>query len=140
MTKILVDTNILIYSVLESDEKKHRIANDIVKDLVRSEEFVLSSQNLAEFCRVLLEKNKPRVESFELRNLVLGFLRFSSFISYSEMTVLEALSSCDEYKVNFFDALLIASMKENGIVNIMTENVSDFSRVPWLKVINPFEN
>jgi predicted nucleic acid-binding protein len=138
MTKTLVDTNILIYSVLQNDKKKHDMAKDAVKKLIDSEEMFLSSQNLSEFCRVLLEKSNPRADYFVLRDLVSDFLKFASLVSYSEVTVLEALSISARYKIHFFDALIAATMQESGIDEILTENISDFSRIPWIKTRSPF--
>jgi predicted nucleic acid-binding protein len=42
------------------------------------------------------------------------------------------------YEVHYWDALIAATMRENNIFCIYTEN-GDFKSIPWLKVINPFE-
>ncbi len=41
--------------------------------------------------------------------------------------------------MSFWDSLLAATMKENNIFNIYTENIKDF-KVPWINAINPVEN
>lgn len=42
-------------------------------------------------------------------------------------------------KVDFWDALIAETMKENGIVKIYTENEQDFMKIPGIKVVNPLK-
>jgi predicted nucleic acid-binding protein len=43
------------------------------------------------------------------------------------------------YKIPFWDALIVATMEENSIDTIITENEKDFKKVKWIKTINPFK-
>ena len=56
---------------------------------------------------------------------------------YNERTILKALSIKEEFKIPFWDSLIIATMKENGIYHIYTENIKDFN-IFGIKAINPF--
>jgi predicted nucleic acid-binding protein len=40
--------------------------------------------------------------------------------------------------MHLWDAAIAATMKENDIFEIVTENVKDFKKIPQLKVSNPF--
>ena len=59
-------------------------------------------------------------------------------LTYGAHTVIHAHEIRDEYKLHFWDALLAATMEENAIRTIFTED-AHFNRVPWITVINPFE-
>jgi predicted nucleic acid-binding protein len=36
-------------------------------------------------------------------------------------------------------ALIAATMQENNLKTIYTENIADFKKVPWLNVVNPLK-
>ncbi|MBS3069732.1 PIN domain-containing protein [Candidatus Micrarchaeota archaeon] len=138
MTKSLVDTNVLIYSVDEREKKKHEVAVALIASLMEEGEFALGAQNLAEFSRVLAEKASPKVPAEDIKKLIAGFMAFAQIFPYNANTMMRALSFSKEYKIAFFDALVAATMEENGIGLIYTENVKDFSKIPFLSVKNPF--
>jgi predicted nucleic acid-binding protein len=137
MTKVLVDTNILIYSV-QKGEKKHHKAVKAMEKLADREKLAVSTQNLAEFSRVLREKAQPEVDHETVKEYLFGFMKFSTVLEYSGSTVIEAISLSKTYGIHFFDALLAATMQENGIKEILTENEKDFAKVNWINATNPF--
>lgn len=138
MTKVCIDTNILIYAVQKYDSK-HIKAVDVIDQLSAKSEIVLSIQNIVEFSRVLTEKSKPPLDQEIVIQHIYQFLAFSELIKYSENEVIRALSISKDYEIHFFDALIVATMQENGISDILTENTRDFKKIPWLNVKNPFE-
>jgi predicted nucleic acid-binding protein len=137
MTRVLVDTNILVYAALGEQEMKHDAAVDAISGLVHSKRMVVSVQNLAELSRVLLEKTKPPVKTSDAKRIVFGYSNCSDVLRYSEHTVVNALSLRSEYGIHLFDALIASTMQESGVSRIFTENVSDFRQVPWIKATNP---
>ena len=135
--KTLVDSNILVYAFDKSDEKKHNIAKSVIESLCNSNEGVLSVQNLSEFARCS-EKSKSNIAYSAIKHYIIQFIKTFQIISYNEKTVIAALQISSDYKIHFFDALLAATMEENSVSEIITENEKDFSKIPWIKVINPF--
>ena len=59
-------------------------------------------------------------------------------IGFNANTVISAIDINMRYGIHYWDALLAATMRENNIFRIYTEN-GDFESIPWLKVTNPFE-
>ena len=49
-----------------------------------------------------------------------------------------SLKKLEKHKMSFWNSLITATMIENGIFNIYTENDKDF-KMPSLNVINPFK-
>ena len=138
MNKVLVDSNILIYSV-QKEEKKHPKAVESIEKLVNKKKMAVSVQNLVEFSRVLREKAQPAVDHETVKEYLFGFMKFSTVLEYSGNTAVEALSLSKLYGIHFFDALLAATMQENGTKEILTENEKDFAKVKWIKATNPFQ-
>lgn len=138
MSKVLVDTNVLIYSV-QKGEKRHKNAVETIEKLVNEKRMCVSVQNLVEFSRVLREKAQPGVDHETVKEYLFGFMKHSTVLEYSGGTVVEALSVSKAYGIHFFDALLAATMQENGIREILTENEKDFEKVKWMKATNPFK-
>lgn len=140
MTRVLVDTNVLVYGALVEQGKKHTIATQVIAELIDKREMIVSIQNLAEMSRVLLEKVEPRINTDLVKKIIFGYSRFAGIIPYSQTTIVNAFAIKNEYNIHFFDALLVATMEKHGVDEIMTENTKDFSKIKWLKVTNPFEN
>jgi predicted nucleic acid-binding protein len=139
MTKTLVDTNILVYAHQKGEPDKHAICSRTVNGLIDSDEIVLSVQNIAELSRVLGEKAVPSVDMEMVRQYVFDLAESSTVIAYNEHTVMDALMLSKQHKIHFFDALLAATMQENGISEILTENTEDFKKIKWLTVRNPIK-
>ncbi len=139
MTRVLVDTNILVYSLHKREGEKHDACALLLSKLIDSNELVLSVQNLVELSRVLTEKTFPLLDKDLVRQYIYEFSKSATMIDYDSHTVMDALSTSKEYCIHFFDALLAVTMQENGITEIITENEKDFVKVPWLTVINPFK-
>lgn len=137
MTKKLIDSNILVYAIDTSNQRKHATANKLIFDLIEAGSSVLSTQNLAEFSRAL-ERAKPPVLYNQISLYVSQLTKTFQIINYTQKTVIQALQIASNYRIHFFDALLAATMEENSITEIVTENEKDFSKIPWLSVHNPF--
>lgn len=140
MTKILVDSNILIYSLQKQALEKHQSANALLEKLSKDGTLTLSVQNLAETSRVILEKSTSHsFDEDELASRLSILARLSLVLNYGPTTVAQAIRLVKTHKLHFFDALLVATMQENSIEEIITENTGDFKKIPGIKAINPFE-
>lgn len=137
MTKTLVDSNILIYAHQKNEKEKHSVCSAIVNSLIDKDDVVLSIQNLVEFSRILGEK--ASIDKELVRQYVFDLSETSRVISYNEQTIMYALMLSKQHRIHFFDALLAATMQENGISKILTENTKDFKKIKWLDVENPLE-
>ena len=135
----LVDTNILVYASEKDESAKVQKAKEFINRCWKGEIlFAVSSQNLGEFVHVSAKKAKLNLE--EAKTFTEFIVEFHGFqkISYNAGTVISAIEIANEFKTPFWDALLAATMKENGIFNIYTENVNDF-KMPWIKAVNPLK-
>ena len=137
----LIDTNILVYAYDESEGKKHEICKRLIDECWRlREKYSISIQNLSEFYVVITKKVEKPVPMETAREIIGDIIEFQNWIvmDYDAHTILSAIEINMMYEVHYWDALIAATMRENKIFCIYTEN-GDFKSIPWLKVINPFE-
>ena len=135
----LVDTNILCYAFDKKDKRKQITASKLLSRCWQSEiSLAVSVQNLAEFSVVMTEK----VENPVNHELITRFIRDISLFQgwkvlyYNPESVIDAVQLSSKYSLHFWDSLLVATMKLNGLELIYSED-SHFKKVPWLTVINP---
>lgn len=94
-------------------------------------------QNFTAFPQTKIENPIPTEKSKEfIKAIATNF----NILSYDENTVMEAVNLEQKFGIHFWDALIAATMQENSIDTIYTENTKDFAKVPWLKAINPFKS
>jgi predicted nucleic acid-binding protein len=137
------DTNILVYAYDESEKEKKDVAEKLVEKVFSGEaKGVLSNQILSELFYVLSEKiNKP-LEKDTATKIIRKYVLSEKWekLNYTGSTTLKAALSSTYYKSSFWDTLIAETMKENGVVQIFTENEKDFIVIPGIKVINPFKH
>lgn len=137
----LFDTNILVYAFDKSEYAKHKIASQLLFSYIESgNKFALSTQNLAEFFSIVTTKIKIPLDKTEAKSTIQEFIELEncSILQIKPSTIILGCEICANYNIDFWDSLLIATMKENGIFNIYTENIKDF-KVPWINALNPFK-
>jgi len=134
----LIDTNMLVYAHDQADKNKHEISKSIIKERLLEGTIAISSQNLSEFFSVVTRKKI--LEKQDAIKVISDIIEVSSWakIDFTHKTVLEAAKISEQYSMHYWDSLLAATMKQNSILNLYTENARDF-KIPWLNVVNPFE-
>ena len=141
-TKVcLIDTNILVYAYDCTDQKKHKLAQQLLEKCWKKEVFfAISSQNLAEFFIIITKKVPSPIPVEEAQQIITDICSFSTWkiLHYTERTLSKAITLYQKKQKHFWDALITATMLEAGITTIYTENVGDFQQFDTLTVINPF--
>ncbi|MEK6970468.1 MAG: PIN domain-containing protein [archaeon] len=134
----LIDSNILIYYLDLDEKEKHDKAVDFIQERLIGKDTVVSVQNLAEFSyNMSTNKTIPSIEK-EIEDTIREMIDVFEVIFYSPLTIIRANELQKEYKIHFWDALIVATMQENHISIIYTEDTKDFERIPGIKAINPF--
>lgn len=143
--KILLDTNILVHAYNKSSPNQ-KIASKILKQAIKGEiEAYLSSQVLYEFFAVVTDPK--RVESpmklDEAADLCLDLweCREIEKVNPTQLAPNEVFKLAKEQKLakgRIFDCIIAVTAHENKIDAIYTENVADFEKYSFIKVLNPF--
>ncbi len=135
----LIDSNILAYAYDKSEPGKYDISKKILKECWAKQNAVLSVQNLAEFYSIVTKKIQRPIPVENAKQVVLDLIDGFEILRYNEFTIINAINNQAIYKIPFWDALIVATMEENSIETIVTENWRNFNKAKWLNTINPFE-
>lgn len=133
----LIDTNILVYAYAEDSPKSPKAADILGSCFAGKTKLAISLQNVGEFCDVAVKKYKMDLAT--VQNIARQLLEYNGFVkvSYTESALGNALQLVSTHNVGFWDAVLAATMKENGIDTIYTED-NGFGKVEGIKAVNPF--
>ncbi len=134
---ILIDTNIYIYAETIDDPQKHAISVEFIEKLKSEANVFISIQNISEFSNNMTKKSD--LNSSSINEIISSYQEVFSPVFFSIETIKEANKIVRDFNIHYYDALLTATMRENFITTIVTENEKDFKKIPWLKVINPFK-
>ncbi len=135
--RALIDSNLLVYWFDASEPVKHAKANSFMRERFVAGDSCVSAQNLAEFHSAVTGKIARVLAGADSKMIVEKLAKTLQVFTYGARTVVAAIDLQARYRAPFWDALLVATMEENGIRTIYTENTKDFEKIPWLKVINP---
>ena len=133
----LIDTNVLVYAYAESSTKGQK-AVELLNDCFQGKiTLAMSLQNIGEFCDVGLRKYK--LDPTIVQKVSMHILACVTFIkvAYTGTTLLRAVEFSAASKLEFWDAVLVATMKENAIETIYTEDAA-FGKIEGIKAVNPF--
>ena len=136
----LIDTNILIYAYDESEPEKKAKCKEIVERILTGKaRAAVSNQVLAELYNGLTGKIEFPLKKEDAFIIVESFLKSGNMIkiNYDSQTVAKAIAASIKYKMHFWDALIAATMLENQLFKIFTENEKDFGKIEHIKAINP---
>ena len=135
----MVDTNVLIYAVNTSSGDKHRLAQDLIQQLIDRDALAVSTQVLNEFYSVATRTKKSSLLSHDKA------VRFIRTIAASSVVLpvtlggtLLAVEAVVQHGFSFWDALIWAAAKENGIPVIYTEDFQHGRDIEGVRIINPF--
>jgi len=131
-----LDTNILIYSIDKDANKKQEQAIELIEDRATSRDCVLTLQVLAEFYFAATRKGK--VSRTRAEQQVSDWQLLFPTILPSIHTVNYAMLAVRDHKLSFWDAMLWAVAKENGVTKLYTEDFQHNQNLHGVEFINPF--
>lgn len=138
-----LDTNILVYAYDKDEGLKHEKAKKLLtKCLHKRIKLAVSPQVFSEFFVVVTKKIKKPMSIKDAQKIMNDIVEFSHFLkcNFNYSAVLEATSFCEKYTSGYYDALIAATMKMNGITKIYSEDTKHFSKIHGIQVVNPFKN
>ena len=136
---MLIDSNILVYSINISSPKHKRAQNFLRENIGNLD---VAHQNIIETIRVLAHPKFPK--PMKIKNAISAIeniMKASRIIAPDYRTIHIALELVKKYKLlsdHVFDAYLVATALSNEISLIATDNVRDFKKFRGVKIINPF--
>jgi predicted nucleic acid-binding protein len=133
-----VDANILVYAEDRDAGIKHGIARDLVADLWRSGEGVLSVQVLQEFF-VTVTRKMPRPLAPEKALAVVEQYLTWRVVENTGALLVGAIRLASAMKVSFWDALILEAARAERCECLWTEDLHHGQRIGDLTIVNPFK-
>lgn len=139
--EFFVDSNVIIYAFDTADKKKHQAAKDLLtKCWTGKVKLIVSTQNLSEFFVNVTHKISKPISESEAYEIVQSIVDSNCWIKIAPKaeTIPKAIKLFIENKNGYWNALIAATMMENGIFTIITENTKDFAKIKEITAKNPF--
>jgi predicted nucleic acid-binding protein len=137
IVRAFVDANILVYAEDRDAGSKHIIARDLLADLWRSGNGVLSVQVLQEFFVNVTRKMPRPLPPAEALAIVEQYLTWRVVENSGEL-LLAGIRLASTLKISFWDALVLEAAKVERCERLWTEDLNHGQRVGGLTIINPF--
>ncbi len=134
--RYFVDTNILMYAHDVAAGVKHDRAKALVEELWRERSGVVSTQILQEFAVNLRRKAARPIDARTAREIVRDYLSWRVIVNDGE-AILAALDLEEQYRISFWDALVIHAAQVAGAEILYSEDLSDGQLYGSVRVVNP---
>ncbi len=131
--KVFVDTNIWLYSLIQTDEgdERHVLATDFLDGIERP---VISTQVIREATHNLLKKAK--VSEDKLRLLIMGWYQDCEVTESNESQLLLASKLRESYSLSYWDSLIVASALDAGCTTLYSEDMQHGQTINGVLTIN----
>jgi len=134
MTRVALDSNVLLYAELEPESDKGRCAAELV--LRAAQDGVIPVQVLGEFLRVV-QQRLPEAFEGAIRRAELYRTLFVTPPTTDGVLAAAAESSL-KHGLQFWDAVICAAAEAVGATILLTEDLQDGRRLNNLHFLNPF--
>lgn len=129
--RIFVDTNILVYALLDDSHKQQTVLNLLQSGCV------ISTQVLNEFTKVA--RKKAKLEWQEIHELSNAIQSLTEIIPLDLATHNRALTIAASYGYSFYDSMIIAAASETECNVLFSEDMQDSQKIGDLVISNPFK-
>ena len=134
----LVDTDVLVYAYDPTDGAKRERAITVLEHLGARPMGALSAQILGEFFITVTQKIPSPLTEAEAEHSVTHYIRSWVVYDLTELVVLEAVRGLRRHRLSYWDSLIWATAKLNGVPNVLSEDFSDGALLEGVRFLNPF--
>jgi predicted nucleic acid-binding protein len=134
MSKVFVDTNILLYSMDKHDLQKMKKSRSILKKLKKDMHGVLSTQVLQEFYVAATQKLKA--DPIMVKDIIRSFENFE-IITITPAIIENAIDCFILNMISFWDALIVSAAESAKCSQLWTEDLNTGQIIRGVKVVNP---
>lgn len=139
LVAILVDTNVLVYAYDPSETVKGPRARTVLAQIEAQGSGAVTVQVLNEFFVTVTRKIASPLTMEEAEQRVRTYVSTWPVLDLTPRAPLEAIRGVREHQIAYWDALLWASARLNGIPNLLTEDGPTGAVIEGVRWVNPFE-
>ncbi len=136
---VFLDSNILVYAYDKHDPKKQAKAQAILRDSIKDESAVLSTQVLGEFFVVVTRKIKDPLSLDDAEKII----NIMSVLPVEEIDlplVKRAIDTQKRYGTSYWDSLILAAAERSGCGRVLSEDLNDGQQYNGVFIENPFKS
>jgi len=135
--RTFLDTNVLVYAHDQQEPDKRRLAQGPIFEALRTRGACVSAQVLSEFYVTVTRKIKrPLSEALAMREVAL--LSHLDVVDLDSTLVLRAIELGQRWKLNHWDAMIVAAAERGNCAVVLSEDMSDELLLGGVTVRNPF--
>ena len=134
MSKVFIDTNILVYAMDAFDPIRQKRCRELLSTLNADTKGVISTQVMQEF--YVTATRKLRADPLVVKQLLNAFERFDTVIVTPEM-IKEAIDCSILNRLSLWDALIVVAAESARCESIWTEDLNDGQIIRGVRVVNP---
>jgi len=135
MVRAFFDTNIFLYIYSSADRRKQTHALELYREHAQEGRMLLSTQVVQEF--IVAALRKLQLPPQRVHEVALTLLD-SPLVVIEAPHIRAALDKADQYKISFWDALIIAAAESGGAEVLYTEDLNDGQQYGAVIARNPF--
>jgi predicted nucleic acid-binding protein len=139
LAAFLVDTNVLAYAYDPRDPDRQARAAACLRSLGANGQGALSVQVLGEFFWVATRRLDPPLTAEEAERSITNYVRSWPVYPITSQAVLEAVRAVRQHQFAYWDALIWATAKLNGVLSVLTEDRPSSSLIEGVRFINPLD-
>jgi predicted nucleic acid-binding protein len=135
MPRLFFDTNILVYSADRRDARKHAAAIACLADALREGSGCVSTQVLAEYARVALEKLGLSEDAVIEQ---LSYFEQFDVVPASAELIRRGIELRRLHKLSFWDAQIVAAAEAAGCETLVSEDFAHGAKYGTVRAMDPF--
>jgi predicted nucleic acid-binding protein len=136
--EFFIDTNVFIYQLDGTDQRKHQAAEEIVRGALEKGNACTSSQVVQECLNVALRKAEVALSVEAARRYLDAVLAPLMQVTTSEALLHRALDVQARWRFSFYDSLIVAGAMTAGCRTLLSEDLQHGQRLDNLTIVDPF--
>jgi len=136
MSKIFIDTNILVYSLDQFESEKREKCRKLLRTLTGDLRGVISTQVLQEF--YVASTTKLGADVLIVKDILHSFERFVTIIVTPQI-IKEAIDCSIINKLSFWDALIVTAAESAKCEKLWSEDLNDGQVIRGVRIENPLK-
>jgi predicted nucleic acid-binding protein len=138
LAAFFVDSNVLAYAYDPGDPAKASRARACLRRLGDARNGAISAQVLGEFFVVVTRRLHPPLSAETAERVAMNLSRSWPVYDVTGAAVLEAMRAVQQYQFQYWDGLIWATAKLNGVPNVLTEDLPNGSLIEGVRFEDPF--
>jgi predicted nucleic acid-binding protein len=134
MSKVFIDTNILVYAIDSFDLEKQKRCRSLLKNLGSEVRGVISTQVMQEF--YVTATKKLGADPIVVKDLLKAFERFDTVIVTPDI-IKDAADCSILNRLSLWDALIVVSAESARCEKIWTEDLNAGQVIRGVRIENP---